>query len=66
MTGKWLDFKQLPTEEERNKMYNSSPIAHVQDIKTPYLLLIGDKDLRVAPHYKAFIRNLKARDVPTK
>ncbi|KAI6174770.1 Acylamino-acid-releasing enzyme [Aphelenchoides bicaudatus] len=33
-------------------------------IKTPYLLLIGEKDLRVVPHYRAFVRNLKARDVP--
>lgn len=65
-TGEWLDFRKMPNEEERLQMYNSSPVAHLDKIKTSYLLLIGEKDLRVAPHYKAFIRNLKARGVPCK
>lgn len=62
-TGKSFDFKSLPTQEERQQMYNSSPIAHLDKINTPYLLLIGEKDLRVVPHYKAFIRNLRSRGV---
>jgi acylaminoacyl-peptidase len=64
--GKWTDFKEMPSSEDRVKMFECSPVAHLGKIKTPYLLLIGEEDLRVAPHYKSFIRNLKARDIPTK
>ncbi|KAI6222100.1 Acylamino-acid-releasing enzyme [Aphelenchoides besseyi] len=65
-TGKWSDLNRQLTSEEREQMFNSSPAAHVDNIKTPYLLLIGEKDLRVVPHYKSFIRTLKARNVPCK
>nr|CAD2143989.1 unnamed protein product [Meloidogyne enterolobii] len=60
------NYKSPLTEEQRNAMFNSSPIAHVHNIKTPYLLLIGEKDLRVAPHYKIFIRCLQANKVKCK
>ena len=60
------NYKSPLTEEQRNAMFNSSPIAHVHKIKTPYLLLIGEKDLRVTPHYKIFIRCLQANKVKCK
>ncbi|OZC04951.1 peptidase, S9A/B/C family, catalytic domain protein [Onchocerca flexuosa] len=60
------DWQRMLSTEEREKMYQSSPIAHVEKIITPYLLLNGEKDLRVVNHYRAFIRNLNARRVPNK
>ncbi|CAG9534968.1 unnamed protein product [Cercopithifilaria johnstoni] len=60
------DWQRILTAEDREKMYQSSPIAHVEKIVTPYLLLIGEKDLRVVNHYRAFIRNLNARGIPNK
>ncbi|MCP9262033.1 Acylamino-acid-releasing enzyme [Dirofilaria immitis] len=60
------DWQRMLTAEEREKMYQSSPIAHVEKIVAPYLLLNGEKDLRVVNHYRAFIRNLSARKVPHK
>ncbi|KAL3097946.1 hypothetical protein niasHS_000681 [Heterodera schachtii] len=55
-----------PSLEERERMYKASPIAHAHKVKTPYLLLIGEKDLRVAPHYKGYISVLKANGVKCK
>uniref|UniRef100_A0A914IA63 acylaminoacyl-peptidase n=1 Tax=Globodera rostochiensis TaxID=31243 RepID=A0A914IA63_GLORO len=55
-----------PSSEERERMHKASPIAHVHKVKTPYLLLIGEKDLRVAPHYKGFVGVLKANGVKCK
>ncbi|VDK47956.1 unnamed protein product [Anisakis simplex] len=65
-TGVDHDWTKMPTKEQRDAMYKSSPIAHVENVNTPYLLLIGEKDLRVAKHYRPFIRNLAARGVPNK
>ncbi|CAJ0603523.1 unnamed protein product [Cylicocyclus nassatus] len=65
-TGNEANWALSTTEEERKQMFQSSPIAYVEKVVTPYLLLIGEKDLRVAPHYRAFIRNLLARGVPCK
>ncbi|KAI6234529.1 Acylamino-acid-releasing enzyme [Aphelenchoides fujianensis] len=65
-TGEWPDFAKPPTAEQRERMFASSPAAHVEKIQTPYLLLIGEKDLRVVPHYKNFLRTLKARGVECK
>ncbi|KAL3994788.1 Prolyl oligopeptidase family protein [Acanthocheilonema viteae] len=59
-------WQKMLTAEDREKMYQSSPIAHVEKVVTPYLLLIGEKDLRVVNHYRAFIRNLNAREIPNK
>ncbi|EFO99030.1 CRE-DPF-5 protein [Caenorhabditis remanei] len=65
-TGELADWTKTTTAEQREKMFLSSPMAHVENAVTPYLLLIGEKDLRVVPHYRAFIRSLKARGVPCK
>uniref|UniRef100_A0A0N4ZFL9 acylaminoacyl-peptidase n=1 Tax=Parastrongyloides trichosuri TaxID=131310 RepID=A0A0N4ZFL9_PARTI len=54
------------TLEEREAMFLKSPIANVEKVVTPYLLLVGEKDLRVVPHYRPFIRALYARNVPCK
>lgn len=48
-------------------LYDKSPIKHVDNVKTPLLIMIGSKDLRVPPnqgieYYKALL----ARNVPTK
>ncbi|EFO96034.1 hypothetical protein CRE_22743 [Caenorhabditis remanei] len=65
-TGEMADWTKTTTTEQREKMFLSSPMAHVENAVTPYLLLIGEEDLRVVPHYRAFIRSLKARGVPCK
>uniref|UniRef100_A0A915AU30 Acylamino-acid-releasing enzyme n=1 Tax=Parascaris univalens TaxID=6257 RepID=A0A915AU30_PARUN len=63
-TGLDQDWSKGLTKDQREKMYNSSPIAYVEKIVTPYLLLNGEKDLRVVSHYRPFLRNLAARGVP--
>ena len=65
-TGEWPDFSKPLEKSHRDAMYEKSPLIHVDKIITPYLLLIGEKDLRVVPHYKGFIRALQARGVPCK
>uniref|UniRef100_A0A914DI89 Acylaminoacyl-peptidase n=1 Tax=Acrobeloides nanus TaxID=290746 RepID=A0A914DI89_9BILA len=62
----WIDFKQSLSQKQRVTMFERSPIAHVDKIITPYMLLIGEKDLRVTPHYKSFIQALKTRGIPCK
>ncbi|VDM19092.1 unnamed protein product [Wuchereria bancrofti] len=63
---KAVDWRKMLTAKDREKMYRSSPIVHVEKVVTPYLLLNGEKDLRVVNHYRAFIRNLNARKIPNK
>ncbi|VDK40245.1 unnamed protein product [Gongylonema pulchrum] len=60
------DWGRKLTAEEREKMHRCSPISHVEKVITPYLLLLGEKDLRVVNHYRPFIRNLVARSIPNK
>ncbi|KAK0427725.1 hypothetical protein QR680_010395 [Steinernema hermaphroditum] len=65
-TGEDHDYSKGITSEQVKNMYERSPIAHVEKVVTPYMLLIGEKDLRVVPHYRGFLRNLQARGVPNK
>lgn len=65
-TGRLPDWTKPLTVEQREKMYNDSPISTVSNVKTPYLLLIGKKDLRVPGHYGSYIRNLSKRGIPHK
>lgn len=52
---------QSPTPEIAKKMYEMSPISHVQKVQAPVLLMIGSKDLRVPPSQgHEYYRNLKA------
>eukprot|EP00501_MAST-03F_sp_TOSAG23-6_P000491 GSMAST32.ASY1.ANO1.505.1 assembled CDS len=38
-----------PTSSELQQMYDASPIKYVSNVKTPVLLCLGAKDLRVPP-----------------
>ena len=60
------DFSKSLNNDALAKMFNSSPMAHVGKAKTPYMILVGEKDLRVAPHHRPFIRTLKFNKVPCK
>uniref|UniRef100_A0A0N5B8K3 acylaminoacyl-peptidase n=1 Tax=Strongyloides papillosus TaxID=174720 RepID=A0A0N5B8K3_STREA len=60
------NWEKYLTLEEREQMFLKSPISLVEKVKTPYLLLVGEKDLRVVPHYRPYIRTLLARNVPCK
>eukprot|EP00467_Chlorarachnion_reptans_P007269 CAMPEP_0114537610 /NCGR_PEP_ID=MMETSP0109-20121206/29673_1 /TAXON_ID=29199 /ORGANISM="Chlorarachnion reptans, Strain CCCM449" /LENGTH=865 /DNA_ID=CAMNT_0001721517 /DNA_START=146 /DNA_END=2743 /DNA_ORIENTATION=- len=55
------------SNEDIAKFYKMSPVAHAHKIKTPLLMLLGLKDLRVPPSQGLnFYRTLKARGVTTK
>jgi len=60
------DYGQAPSDDDLLAMRNCSPIFHAKNIKAPYMLLVGEKDLRAVPHFKAFIRCLQANGVLTK
>ncbi|KAK0419404.1 hypothetical protein QR680_014126 [Steinernema hermaphroditum] len=62
--GLEYDDKVALTREQVNRLYNRSPIAYVDEVRTPYMLLIGEKDLRVVPHYRGYIRTLQVNNVP--
>ncbi|KAH7927715.1 alpha beta-hydrolase [Leucogyrophana mollusca] len=52
----------LLTPETYKKLFNASPIAHVDKVRTPVLLAIGEDDLRVAPTQgRGYYHALKGR-----
>eukprot|EP00466_Bigelowiella_natans_P014790 jgi/Bigna1/66633/fgenesh1_pg.2_\ len=59
--GKFLSREQMA------KLYNMSPIAYASNIRTPLLMLLGMKDLRVPPSQGLnFFKTLKAKGVETR
>lgn len=56
-----------PNADEMAKMYRVSPIAHIDKVKVPTLLLLGREDMRV-PHSQGLMyhRLLKARGIETR
>ena len=49
--------------EIASKMYQSSPVAHAENVKAPIFLMIGKNDLRVPPSQGyEFYHMLKAMD----
>lgn len=61
-----IDYGKQLDNDEQALMFNASAVAHAEKITIPYLLLIGQKDLRVNPHYRGFLRCLQARNVKCK
>uniref|UniRef100_A0AC34QTL9 Acylaminoacyl-peptidase n=1 Tax=Panagrolaimus sp. JU765 TaxID=591449 RepID=A0AC34QTL9_9BILA len=52
--------------EANAEMVAKSPIATAHKIRSPFLLIIGGKDLRVAPHFRTFLRELRINGVTNK
>ncbi|KAK5582321.1 hypothetical protein RB653_003904 [Dictyostelium firmibasis] len=60
-------YHTLPSIEEIEKMRKCSPSFHIEKVKIPSLLALGDSDLRVPPSQGLlYYRMLRERDVPTK
>ncbi|KAL2937115.1 Acylamino-acid-releasing enzyme 1 [Bienertia sinuspersici] len=60
-------FTNAPTKEHLNVLYDKSPIAHVNKVKTPTLFLIGAQDLRVpSSNGLQYAQALKERGVEVK
>ncbi|KAG9308672.1 Alpha/Beta hydrolase protein [Chiua virens] len=54
------------TPEAYKTFYDASPMAHVGNVRTPVLLILGGSDLRVPPTQgKTYFHALKERGVPT-
>ncbi|KAE9555179.1 hypothetical protein FO519_001603 [Halicephalobus sp. NKZ332] len=70
----WCAFetysKPLPTGpmagEAHAEMVAKSPIVNAHRIRAPYLLCIGGKDLRVPPHFRTLVRELRVNGVKNK
>lgn len=57
----------LNNEKICKKMIDVSPMKYVKNVKTPTLLLLGKKDLRVPPSQGfSYYYALKELNVPTK
>eukprot|EP00986_Skeletonema_menzelii_P013582 scaffold8048_cov134-Skeletonema_menzelii.AAC.2 len=62
----WDNFR-APSKEENDKMWDNSPIAHLQNVKAPTLVALGMKDRRVPPSQGLeYFHSLRAKNLPTK
>uniref|UniRef100_A0A803LGF2 acylaminoacyl-peptidase n=1 Tax=Chenopodium quinoa TaxID=63459 RepID=A0A803LGF2_CHEQI len=60
-------FTSAPSKEHLSVLYDKSPIAHVNKVKTPTIFLIGAKDLRVpSSNGLEYAQALKERGVEVK
>jgi len=57
----------IPTEEDRIRMFRASPMYHVDKVEAPTLLMIGTADRRV-PNFQShqFYYALRERGIPTR
>ncbi len=53
-------------EDLNTKAEDFHAIGHLIQVNAAFLLMIGEKDQRVKPHYGGFMRNLKERGVECK
>jgi len=62
----WDNFR-APSKEENDKMWDNSPIAHLENVKAPSLIALGMKDRRVPPSQGLeYFHSLRAKSLPTK
>lgn len=66
-TGDDFDISKNASAELYAKLWESSPLSHVEKVKTPVMLMIGTDDRRVPPKQgHEFRKALQARGVPVK
>jgi acylaminoacyl-peptidase len=62
-----FDYKRVITPDIHQQLYKASPIAFIDNVKTPTLLMIGNIDLRVPPTQGLeFHKALISRNIPSK
>ena len=62
----WNNFR-APSKEENDKMWDNSPIAHLENVKAPTLVALGMKDRRVPPSQGLeYFHSLRAKSLPSK
>ncbi|XP_064422218.1 acylamino-acid-releasing enzyme-like [Latimeria chalumnae] len=60
-------YDQLPSPAAMTLMLTKSPIVYASQVKTPVLLMLGEKDKRVSPYQGLeFYRVLKTRRIPVR
>ncbi|XP_076468947.1 LOW QUALITY PROTEIN: acylamino-acid-releasing enzyme-like [Babylonia areolata] len=63
--GLKFEYSSLAKDDYLATLWNASPVSHVDSVKTPVMLHIGLKDLRVPPSQGLeYYKMLKARNVP--
>ena len=57
----------IPTPELYTRMHSMSPVAHIDKVRAPTLVLVGQVDRRVPPSQSVeYYKALKARGVTTR